>query len=191
MSERSTTSEGDYVCAHGNHSRLLVNPELLVYVQTVWREEKKKKKKNVHNSIRGIHTSCRTENRRLSCLPHSPSQKFYTAQLFPGLSIKSRGWRPQDSQSQASSEECALSCVRRWRKVFTVFHRPAISQVFKSFSTFLSMFWTKFHSHGQNHHDKWTDIIGYTSNLYVGLICQNENDQCEILKFIEKKPDMF
>lgn len=134
----------------------------------IWSDcvEEKKKKKNVHNSIRGIHTSCCTENRRLSCLPHSPSQKFYTAQLFPGLSIKSRGWRPLDSQSQTSSEEdCAPSRVRRWKKVFTVFHRRAISQVFKSFSTFLALFWTKFHSHGQNHHNKWMDIIGYTTNL--------------------------
>lgn len=143
---------------------------------------------DVHGSIRGIHSSCRTENRRQSCLPHSPSQKCYTAQLFPGLSIKSGDWRTQHSQSQAG-------IVGRMRSVLVEGKSFNVLQsvTYWVLQSFLSSpcLELKFIlvAHGQNHHNKWMDTMGYATNLSVGLICCNENDLNEMIEFIENELD--
>lgn len=135
---------------------------------------------DVHSSIRGIHTSCCTENWRQSCLPHSPSQKCYTAQLFPRLSIKSRDWRTQHFQSQAGRShrrKNALCPGRRWTwglSFLLMSHNQSPNETFRFRLP-------------RNHYNKWMEIIGYTTNLAVGIVCLNDNGLNEIIKWIENE----
>lgn len=107
-----TTSEGDDAGAHGNQSCLSVNPELLVCDQTLYGEKKKKEK---HSQLHSWHSYQ---------LLHQEQETVLFA-AFPFIEMLHRsavhraqhqvqGLKPaQDSQSQALSEECAPSCVRR------------------------------------------------------------------------------
>lgn len=135
---------GDYACTHGYQIWLLVNPQtarMWSALKTPLEDTRKaahnnvkpwKKKEKAAEQKGGIHTSCSTENSRAFCSLHSPSQKFYTTQLFLGLSIMSRSWR-QDSQSQASLEKCIPSDVRGQKKVFIIISCSVISCPIASF----------------------------------------------------------
>lgn len=176
----------DYACAHGYQIWLLVNPEQLVCDPKTPLENTQKA---AHNNIKpwkkkekaaeqkdSIHTSCSTENSRAFCSLHSPSQKFYTTQLFLRLSIMSKSWR-QDSQSQASLEKCILSDVRG-RKKSLYNHFLSCNQSSNRFIYF--QVWHKnscrkpgAHHHAQNQQHKYISIyidVYWPSGLYLFVI---------------------